>query len=78
MVVGPMHWLRKLMQLTKISWEFKLVLIGLGLLYYVAASIAEKWLLPAAARGIGRAKLAVTKQPKKRKEYKLIQESMRT
>lgn len=77
MVLGPVHWLKKLMQLTKVSWDFKLLLLFLGAAYLALALVAEKWVLPAAARAIGRAKLAVTKKPKKRKQYKLIQESMR-
>ncbi|CAK7204158.1 hypothetical protein SEUCBS139899_006912 [Sporothrix eucalyptigena] len=77
MILGPAHWLKKLMELTKISWDFKFVLLFLGFAYLVLAMVAEKWVLPGAARAIGRAKLAITKQPKKRKEYKLIQESMR-
>lgn len=76
MVAGPVHWFKKLMELTKVSWDFKLLLLFLGAAYLVLALVAEKWVLPAASRGIGRAKLALTRQPKKRKEYKLIQESM--
>ncbi|OAA64618.1 p-type ATPase [Niveomyces insectorum RCEF 264] len=78
MVLGPMRWLRKLMELTTISGDYKLVLLGLGVLYLAVATVAERWVLPAAARVLGRAKLAVTKRPKKRKAYKLIQERMRT
>lgn len=77
MIVGPAHWLKKLMQLTKISWDFKILLLLLGAAYFAVAMVAEKWVLPSAARAIGRAKLAITKQPKKRKEYKVIQESLR-
>ncbi|EFX01083.1 p-type ATPase [Grosmannia clavigera kw1407] len=78
MVVNPVHWVKKAMQLTKISWSFKLVVLGLGLAYLFAAKIADVWVLPAAARLVGRAKLALTGHPKKRKEYKLILERMRT
>lgn len=77
MILGPAHWLKKLMELTKISWDFKILLLVLGATYIALAMVAEKWVLPSAARAIGQAKLALTKQPKKRKEYKLIQESMR-
>lgn len=78
MITNPMHWLKKLMELTKMSWDFKLLLLLLGAGYLAVALAAERWVLPAAARAIGRIKLAITKTPKKRKEYKLIQEGMRT
>lgn len=78
MVVGPMRWVRKFMELTPISTDYKAVVLGLGAVYLVAAKTAEMWVLPATARMIGRAKLALTGRPKKRKEYKLIQERMRT
>jgi cation-transporting P-type ATPase 13A2 len=77
MVAGPAHWLRKLMQLTKISWDFKLIIVALGIAFLVVAWIGEKHVFPRLARAIGHAKQAVTKQTKKRKEYKLIQERMR-
>ncbi|CAK7567309.1 MAG: hypothetical protein SEPTF4163_005272 [Sporothrix epigloea] len=77
MIFVPAHWLKELMELTKISWDFKMLLSILGVTYLILAMLAEKWALPAAARAIGKAKLAFTKQPKKRKQYKLIQESMR-
>ncbi|KIH88649.1 cation-transporting ATPase 13A3/4/5 [Sporothrix brasiliensis 5110] len=77
MILGPAHWLKNLMELTTISWNFKVLLLFLGIMYFALAMAAEKWVLPAAARSIGRAKLALAKLPKKRKGYKLIQESMR-
>lgn len=64
------------MQLTYISWDFKLVIIGLGVLYFVLAYIGERYVFQRLARVIGRVTTAVTKKKKKRKEYKLIQEEM--
>jgi cation-transporting ATPase 13A2 len=64
------------MQLTYISWDFKLVIIGLGVLYFVLAYIGEHYVFHRLARVIGRVTTAVTKKKKKRKEYKLIQEEM--
>lgn len=78
MVVSPTHWVKKVMQLTKISWGFKLTVLGLGLAYLFAAKVADVWVLPAAARLVGRTRLALTGRPKKRKEYKVILERMRT
>ncbi|CAK7267935.1 hypothetical protein SEPCBS119000_002800 [Sporothrix epigloea] len=77
MIFAPAFWLKELMELTEISWNFKLLLLGLGVAYILLAMLAEKWVLPAVARAIGKAKFALIKQPKKRKQYKLIQESMR-
>lgn len=73
-----MHWLKKLMELTPMSWDFKLLLLLLGVAYLAIALAAEMLLFPAVARLIGRMKLAITAMPKKRKQYKLIQEGMRT
>jgi cation-transporting P-type ATPase 13A2 len=76
LVLGPVKWVSRLMQLTYISWDFKLVVIGLGALYFVLAYIGEHYVFQRVARIIGRATTAVTKKTKKRKEYKLIQERM--
>jgi cation-transporting ATPase 13A3/4/5 len=76
LVLGPMRWVRHLMQLTYISWDFKLVIVGLGVLYFVLAYLGEHFVFQRLARIIGRATAAVTKKTKKRKEYKLIAEKM--
>lgn len=77
MVLGPAHWLRKLMQLTKISWDFKGKIIALGLAYIVVAWVGEKYVFQRLAKVIGEARRAITRRTKKRKEYKVIQEKMR-
>lgn len=78
MILGPAHWVKKLMQLTKISWSFKGTIIGLGVIFLVVAWVAEHYLFPKLARLIGQVKEAITQKSRKRKEYKLIQERMRT
>jgi len=78
MVLNPAHWVKKLMQLTKMSLNFKIFLIFLGLIYFAVAWGAEHYLFHGIARNIGRAKQALTKNSKKRKEYKVIRESMKT
>lgn len=76
LVLGPAKWVGHLMQLTYISWDFKLLIIGLGVLYFALAYIGEHYLFQRLARIIGHVTTAVTKKTKKRKEYKVIQEKM--
>jgi cation-transporting ATPase 13A3/4/5 len=76
LVLGPAKWVSHLMQLTYISWEFKLLIICLGMLYLALAWIGEHYVFQRVARVIGHATKAITKKSKKRKEYKLIQEKM--
>ncbi|KAI0167063.1 hypothetical protein GGR52DRAFT_556774 [Hypoxylon sp. FL1284] len=76
MVFAPAHGFRKFMQLTKISSSFKVTLLVLGMTYLIVAWIGENYIFQRLARGLGRAKLAIAKQPKKRKEYKVILERM--
>ncbi|KAK7966114.1 uncharacterized protein PG986_000391 [Apiospora aurea] len=76
MVLEPAHWLRRLMQLTPMSYSFKMTLIVLGLAYFVLAWVSETYIFPHLARAFGKAKLALTNKPKQRKEYKAIAERM--
>lgn len=78
MVAGPVRPLRKLMELTWMSWDFKLYIIAMGFVYLAVAYIAEHFVFRRISRLIGRAQQAVTGQAKKRKEYKVIMERMRT
>lgn len=77
MTFVPAHGFRKFMQLTKISSSFKVTLLVLGVTYLVVAWIGENFVFQRLARVIGKAKLAITKQPKQRKEYKVILERMK-
>lgn len=76
MVLGPAHWLKHGMQLTKISWDFKLYLITLGLVYFGAAWSGEHYLFQRIARVLGKLRQAATGQRKTRKQYKVIREEM--
>ena len=73
----PAHWLKKLMQLTNITWDFKGFLIASGLAYLVAGWVGEKYMFPRVARLVGAVKKGVTHKAKKRKEYKVISDKMR-
>ncbi|KAI0472027.1 hypothetical protein GGR56DRAFT_667735 [Xylariaceae sp. FL0804] len=78
MVFAPTQGVQKLMQLTNISPSFKVTLVVLGLVFLLLAWVAENYVFQRLARGIGRAKVALTKQNKQRKEYKLISERMQS
>ena len=76
MVAGPSDWLKHVMQLTYISWDFRLLVIALGTGYVALAWIGENYVFQRLARVIGQAKETITQTSKKRKEYKVIQERM--
>jgi len=76
MVLEPADWLRKLMQLTKMSYSFKTTLIALGVIYFVLSWVSENYIFPHLSRALGKAKLALSNKPKQRKEYKVIAERM--
>lgn len=78
MVLIPAHGVKHLMQLTKISPNFKMVLLILGLAYFVLSWTAENYIFQGLARWVGKAKLKLANTPKQRKEYKVIAERMRT
>jgi len=77
MVWSPADWLAGVMELTPISRGFKVFLIELGVVYLALAWLGQRFVFHRLARLIGRAKMAVTKRPKTRKEYKVILERMR-
>lgn len=76
LVMGPAHWLRKGMQLTWISWDFKLFMVTLGLVYVGVAWVGETFVFQRLARVIGKLQQAATGARKTRKQYKVIREEM--
>lgn len=76
MVLGPVKWVRHLMQLTHMSLDFRILIIAIGAAYLCLAWAGEMHVFQRLARMIGRAKQAVARSPKKRKQYKTIQERM--
>ncbi|KAI1462204.1 hypothetical protein F4805DRAFT_409700 [Annulohypoxylon moriforme] len=78
MAFSPTHQIKKIMQLTDISSSFKITLLVLGVIYLIVSWIGENYVFQKLARGFGLAKLAITKESKKRKEYKVILERMKT
>lgn len=77
MVLGPSHALHHAMQLTHMSMDFKLEILGLGAAFLAVSWLSEHYVFHKAAKAIGWARFAITKEPKKRKEYKVIQERMK-
>jgi cation-transporting ATPase 13A3/4/5 len=77
MVLGPVGWLKHLMELTSISTGFSLALLGLGALYFALAWICETVVFKRLSQLVGHAAERITGQSKQRKKYKLIAEQMR-
>ena len=76
MILGPAEWLRRLMQLTYVGDDFKGFIIVLGMVYFALGWLGEHYVFRRIAGFVGRTKERITRQQKKRKEYKLIQERM--
>ncbi|KAK0392169.1 hypothetical protein NLU13_1667 [Sarocladium strictum] len=77
MLLSPSRWIRHTMQLTNMSWDYKLFLLGLGVAYLVTAWIFERHLSRQLAKLVGRWKERATGETKKRKAYKIIEDQMR-
>ncbi|KAJ6784857.1 hypothetical protein PWT90_00877 [Aphanocladium album] len=78
MVIGSSEWLNKLMELTKMSWNYKLFLVGLGCLYLGVAWTFEKYAAAPLAKFMGQAKISATRKQKQRKQYKEIRDKLHT
>jgi cation-transporting ATPase 13A3/4/5 len=76
MVLYPPAWVSKSMELTYIDWNFKLYIIGLGVVYFALAWVGEHRVFQPLAQLVKKIKESVFKQQKERKQYKLIQEQM--
>lgn len=77
MLFGPAEWLYKLMELTPMSLEFKGFLLALAVGGFAVSYSSEKFLFPSFAKWVGRVKVLLSPQSKKkRKEYKVIAEGM--
>jgi len=78
MLFDPSEWLAKFMQLTYMSWDFRLFILMLGIGYIALAWTSENYVLPRLAKYIGVLQTWVTRSPKQRKTYKLVIEEMRS
>ncbi|KIW09275.1 uncharacterized protein PV09_00196 [Verruconis gallopava] len=78
LLLDPAQWLFKLMELTYMSWDFKLTILSIALASFAIMYISEVWFFPSLARWIGEMKVKLwPKSKKKRKQYKIIQEGLR-
>ncbi|KAJ4379180.1 hypothetical protein N0V86_005224 [Didymella sp. IMI 355093] len=79
MLFDPADWVMSAMELTDMDVPFKVFLLVLGLGNFAVAYLAEVYLLPGLAKWIGvlKVKIGGQKWRKQRKQYKIIQESMR-
>lgn len=78
LLFDPADWLYDLMELTDMPIDFRLFLLVLAIGGYVCSYVAERYMFPGMARFIGKTKQRLRPQnAKKRKEYKVILESMR-
>jgi len=66
------------MQLTPMTWDFKLFILVLALGWHACATMGERKVFPWVARGIGRGRdWAAPGRRKSRKVYKVLGEEMR-
>lgn len=77
MVIGSSQWLTTVMELTWMSWDYKLFLVGLGGLYLGAAWLFERHVAVPLSKAFGQMKVAATGKTKQRKQYKQIQSELR-
>jgi cation-transporting ATPase 13A3/4/5 len=77
LLFDPSAGVAKLMQLTRMDWDFKTFILVLGLGYVAVAWTSEHYIFPRLARHLGTAKTYLSGKPKKRKAYKIILQEMR-
>ncbi|PQE16569.1 p-type atpase protein [Rutstroemia sp. NJR-2017a BBW] len=77
MLFDPSEGLAKFMQLTQLTWDFKLFILALGIGYMALAWSSEKYILPKLGKYLGILKTTITRRPKQRKAYKLVLEELR-
>jgi cation-transporting ATPase 13A2 len=79
MLFDPAAWVMSWMELTFLDTPFKVFILALGLGNFAMAYISERLLFPGLSKwiGVGKVKFGGKGMQKKRKEYKIIAESMR-
>ncbi|KAJ5061437.1 hypothetical protein J3E74DRAFT_465356 [Bipolaris maydis] len=79
MLFDPAKWVMQAMELTYMDVPFKVFILTLGLGNFTLAYVSERVLFPGLAKwiGVAKVKLGGKGMQKKRKEYKIIAESMR-
>ena len=78
MLLDPARWLADFMDLTEMSLNYELFLLVLAVIGFGIAYGAERYLLPAMAKFVGRLnRILRPSHQKKRKQYKEILEAMK-
>ncbi|KAH8174244.1 p5-type ATPase cation transporter domain-containing protein [Sarocladium implicatum] len=77
MLLNTTHWVRHTMQLTKMSWDYKLFLMVLSIFYLVVTWVFERHVSKQLAKWLGLWKERATGRTKQRKAYKVIDDEMR-
>ena len=78
MLFDPAPWVSDLMELTYMSISFRGFVLVIAIGGFVVSYVAERYLFLGLAKWIGKTRARLRPQyPKKRKEYKLVMESMR-
>lgn len=78
MLFDPANWLYELMGLTFLSDQFKAFMLALAVGGFCCSYAAEKYIFPQLARLVGKTKQSLSRgEGKRRKQYKVIMESMR-
>lgn len=78
MLFDPAPWVLDFMELTWMSANFKVFILVLGVGGFAVSYLTERQVFPALAKWIGVAKKRIKGGEKKRKEYKILLEEMRT
>jgi cation-transporting P-type ATPase 13A2 len=78
MLFDPSVGVSNFMELTFMTWDFKMFILALGVGYIAVAWTAENYLLPGLAKYLGQIKTSVTGKAKVRKQYKVIMAEMQT
>ncbi|OAP56697.1 hypothetical protein AYL99_08809 [Fonsecaea erecta] len=77
MLLDPAKWLANFMDLTEMTADYEVFLLGLAVAGFAIAYLAERYFFPLLAKFIGRLKARLRPEhPKKRKQYKLIAEDI--
>lgn len=78
LLFDPAPWVYDLMELTWMSASFRIFIVALAVGSFACSYLAERLVFPRLAKWIGTASAKLRPQSqKKRKEYKIVLESMR-
>ncbi|KAF4585430.1 P-type ATPase [Ophiocordyceps camponoti-floridani] len=76
MVMVPAHWLRRVMELTPMSWHYRLFLVSLGVSFLTLSWAYEVYAALPLARWLGTVVRNVAGKKKRHKRYKVIRDEI--